>query len=348
MEERTNHLPKVSIIILNWNGWKDTIECLESVYQIDYPNYEVIVVDNHSEDDSIEKIKGYCDGKIKVESEFFKYTFINKPIKILECFQADSISSNTIEEFNAITSNEKLILIKNNKNYGFAEGNNVGIKFSLKNLDSNYVLLLNNDTVVDKSFLTQLIKVSSEDPKIGASGPKTYYYNCNGKKNVISFEGGKINFFKGNPSHITNMAHLKVPQEVDYVEGSCILVKKEIIEQIGLLDREYFLYWEETDWCARIKKANYVLLHIPTAKIWHKNSGTPNSTNTYYMARNRFLFMKKNSNNLQMFSFLVYFFLFNFWFKTFVYLFYYKKPKMMVYFIKGTLKGIIILSKSND
>ena len=76
--------PKVSIIILNWNGWKDTIECLESLYQIAYPNYDVIVVDNGSEDDSIEKIKEYAEGKIKVESKFFEYSPENKPIKIVE------------------------------------------------------------------------------------------------------------------------------------------------------------------------------------------------------------------------------------------------------------------------
>ncbi len=65
--------PQISIIILNWNGWKDTIECLESIYQINYPNYQVIVVDNGSEDNSIEKIKNYCSGKAVIKSDFFEY-----------------------------------------------------------------------------------------------------------------------------------------------------------------------------------------------------------------------------------------------------------------------------------
>ena len=76
--------PRVSIIILNWNGWKDTIECLESIYQITYQNYDVIVVDNGSKDDSVQKIKEYCEGKIKVESKFFEYDPSNKPIYVLE------------------------------------------------------------------------------------------------------------------------------------------------------------------------------------------------------------------------------------------------------------------------
>jgi len=75
---------KVGIIILNWNKWEDTIECLESVYRIDYPDYEVIVVDNDSKNNSVEKIKEYGEGKIKIESKFFKYNHENKPVKFFE------------------------------------------------------------------------------------------------------------------------------------------------------------------------------------------------------------------------------------------------------------------------
>ena len=82
-------VPKVAIIILNWNNWKDTIECLESVYQIDYPNYNVIVVDNSSENESIQKIKEYCNGLIYVKSKFFQYNPINKPIQVLELTEED-------------------------------------------------------------------------------------------------------------------------------------------------------------------------------------------------------------------------------------------------------------------
>ena len=78
------HNSRVSIIILNWNGWKDTIECLESLYQINYSNFDVIVVDNDSHDESLEKIRNYASGNINIKSEFFEYNYSNKPIKILE------------------------------------------------------------------------------------------------------------------------------------------------------------------------------------------------------------------------------------------------------------------------
>ena len=76
--------PKVSVIILNWNGWTDTIECLESVYQINYSNYDIIVIDNNSKNESVERIKDYAEGKIKVNSTFFDYDSKNKPIKVTE------------------------------------------------------------------------------------------------------------------------------------------------------------------------------------------------------------------------------------------------------------------------
>ncbi|GAG66010.1 unnamed protein product, partial [marine sediment metagenome] len=115
---------KVSIIILNWNGWEDTIECLESLYQITYPNYNVIVVDNSSEDDSIERIKEYREGRIKVESTFFNYDPSNKPIKIIEYTREETETDGGKErEILDLPSNRKMILIKNDKNYGFAEGN---------------------------------------------------------------------------------------------------------------------------------------------------------------------------------------------------------------------------------
>jgi GT2 family glycosyltransferase len=168
-----NH-PRVAIIILNWNGWEDTLECLESVYQINYPEYDVIVVDNNSEDISIKKIEDYCAGYIKVDSNFFNYQNKN-PIKIFE-YSSNELQSSKLPEMDVINSvkpNEKLILIKNHKNYGFAKGNNIGISYALKSLDADYVLLLNNDTVVDKDFLTELVDAAKTNDNVGFVGPKS-------------------------------------------------------------------------------------------------------------------------------------------------------------------------------
>ncbi|MBM4241657.1 MAG: glycosyltransferase, partial [Euryarchaeota archaeon] len=107
----------VSIIILNWNGWKDTIECLESLFQINYPNYDVIVVDNASKDESIEKIREYCEGQIKVNTNFFKYQRDNEPITIFEPIKNELENTEKLrKDYEDLPSNKKLILIKNDKN----------------------------------------------------------------------------------------------------------------------------------------------------------------------------------------------------------------------------------------
>lgn len=333
---------KVSIIILNWNGWKDTIECLESIYQINYLNYNVIIVDNNSEDDSLDKIQMYCEGKLKVNSKFIDYNPHNKPIDVYEYSQEELKTLKLNQEIFQFPSNKKLTIIKNDKNYGFAEGNNIGIKYVLDSTNSDYILLLNNDTVVDKNFLYEMVIVAKNDPKIGVCGSKTYYYDYDGQKTNENFEGGKINIFKGEAYYVkgNEKPTIEKPKTLDYIAGSCFLIKKDVVNDVGFLDKDYFLYWEEADWCFRIKMKGYKLMYIPRAKIYHKMNKDLNKIMIYYMARNRFLFMKKNSNNIQMTSFLLYFFLFKFWIKLFTYIFYHKKPKITFYYLKGIIDGL--------
>jgi len=319
--------PKVSIIILNWNGWKDTIECLESLYQITYPNYDVIVVDNGSKDDSIEKIKEYAEGNIEAKRE-----------------EAEA-GGGKEEEIADLPSNRKLIIIKNEKNYGFAEGNNIGMRYALKALNPDYVLLLNNDTVVDKEFLGELVKVGESDEKIGIVGPKIYYYDFNGRRDVINFAGGKFSMWKGQPYHIgineVDKGQYDKIKEVDYVEGSCLLTRREVLDKIGLFDPSYFAYWEENDLCMRGFKAGYKSVYVPKSKIWHKVSSSANSgMKIYYLTRNRFLFMKKHAGKVQFLSFLLYFFGFQFWFTSGIFVIYHRDVEGFISFLRGVIDGL--------
>ena len=167
--------PKVSIILLNWNGWEDTVECLESLYQISYTNYNIILVDNNSEDDSLHRIKEYLMGDMPIRSEFYEYDTSNKPIQLVCKGETPR------------NGDESLILIKNTENLGFAGGNNVGIEYSMQELKPDYVLLLNNDTVVDKYFLNELVKTGESNPEIGFVGAKTLFYD---KETTIQEAGG--------------------------------------------------------------------------------------------------------------------------------------------------------------
>ena len=268
--------PRVAIIILNWNGWEDTLECLESVYQITYPNYDVIVVDNGSEDESVQKIREYCGGEIEVESKFFEYSGENKPIKIIEYTREEAEAGGGKERgIVDLPSNRKMILIKNEENYGFAEGNNIGMRYALKALNPDYVLLLNNDTVVDGEFLGELVKVGESDGKIGIVGPKIYYYNYNGNRDVIWFAGGKISplremvyFHIG--SNKEDQGQYDGIKEVDWISGAALMLKSSVIKKLSLLNSKYFFGNEDVEYCIKARRQSIKVIYVPTAKIWHK------------------------------------------------------------------------------
>jgi len=264
----TDH-PRVCIIILNWNGLEDTIECLESLKRITYPEYEVIVVDNGSEGNDVEVLR----------ERFGDYVHV----------------------------------IENDVNYGFAEGSNIGMRYALGTLDPDYVLLLNSDTLVDPDFLTELIKVAEGDSRIGIVGPKIRFY---GQSNRIQSAGARINWWTGETSLAgctkIDRGQFDKMKEVDWVSGCALLIKCETIEEIGLLYAGYFGYFEETEWCARCRKAGYKVVYVPAAKLWHKGRRTTEKVEgfrLYYMTRNQFLFMKRNSTRVQFLSFFVWFFL---------------------------------------
>jgi len=270
--------PRVSIVILNWNGWKDTIECLESLYRITYPNYDVIVVDNGSKDESIQKIKEYAAGKIQVNSKFFEYNPYNKPINVF-VISEDDVRAGKFNKplYEKIDVDRRMILIRNKDNYGFAGGNNVGIKFALSVLNSDYILLLNNDTVVDRRFLDKLVEAAESDEKIGIVGPKIYYYEYNGRTDVIWFAGGKLNllFYPGY-YHVGNKlidrkeifkVNKRSTTDSDWITGAAMLIK--IIEPFTL-DHIFFFGCEDLELSLRYANRGYTHVVVLSSYIWHK------------------------------------------------------------------------------
>ncbi|NJE26464.1 glycosyltransferase family 2 protein [Thermococcus sp. MV5] len=346
--------PRVSIIILNWNGWRDTVECLESLYRITYPNYDVIVVDNGSKDDSIEKIKEYAEGKLKVNSKFFEYTLNNKPIKVFEISEDDAregkFNRPLYEKFDP---DRRIILLKNKDNYGFAGGNNVGIKFALSVLNSDYILLLNNDTVVDRRFLDELVKVAESDDRIGIVGSKIYYYNFNGRIDIIQFGGQRLNMFSGvgkvlYKNWIDNNINGVI--ESDVINGASMLISRKVFDEIGLFYEPYFLYFEETDFCVRAKRSGYKSVVCMGSRVWHKvgasTGGNITSVSFYYFIKNRFRFLKRTLNPLPLTIATIYLFLIRLW----VDLVYSlnksaQKKRMLILFLRGLHEGIEVLFK---
>ena len=325
--------PKVAIIILNWNGWKDTIECLESVFRNTYPNYQVIVMDNGSTDGSIEKIKAWAEGKQEVltpESTHplyhLSYPCVKKSIPYIyyNREEAERGGDFTLEEkmtkewrnykkLNDIelspTSPYPLIFIQTGKNLGFAGGNNIGMRYTLKNEDFDYIWLLNNDTVIDKKALIKMVKLARCEKTIGMIGSKLMFYN--NIKMIQSIGGGEIIALQGRTKVIgyqqKDRRQWDKPLEIDFITGASLLVKKQVIDDVGLMDENYFLYFEDVDWSIRSKIKNCKLLYCPESKIWHKEGGTVKALSSfaiYYSTRNSLIFMKKYYKSYFLLNFL--------------------------------------------
>jgi GT2 family glycosyltransferase len=297
-----NNLPKVTIVVINWNGLTDTLECLRSIQNLEYPNYNVVVIDNCSKGNDAEIIR----------SKFGNFVCV----------------------------------IEEEKNLGFAGGNNVGIRWALRNR-AKYVLLLNNDTVVDPSFLMELVTISQNDQEIGIVGPKIYYYES---PHRIYSAGGKVNLWTGNAPLIgwgeNDVGKFENFKEVDYVTGCALLIKEETIKKIGVLNETYFAYYEETEWCLKAKKAGFRVIYVPKARIWHKDpvkkTNKTNALRIYYMTRNRFIFEKRNSSSFQFGFFALFFLITDLTFKIKDHLF--TRPKVLVAYLKGVFDGVSSIS----
>ncbi|MEW6040899.1 MAG: glycosyltransferase family 2 protein [Elusimicrobiota bacterium] len=260
-------VPKVFIIVLNWNNIDDTLECLDSAINITYPNYEIVFIDNHSNDNPVQTITR-------------KYPGIH--------------------------------IIENEENIGYAGGNNRGIEYSMKN-NAEYVFLLNNDTTVDKECLNELVKVFGNDSHICAAGPMTYDYYQPG---IAYVSGETINWWRGKPSYKReNKFEANDIINMSFLSGCAILVRSDVIKKVGMMDENYFLFYEDIDWCCRMRKAGFKVVSVPAAKIWHKESRTTGGTYTpaglYYGTRNRLYFMKKNATLPVFIFFLIFVFPFS-------------------------------------
>jgi hypothetical protein len=190
-----------------------------------------------------------------------------------------------------------VVLIENGENLGFAEGNNVGIRYALQG-KADYVMLLNNDTLVDRAMLNELLRVADSDAMVGIVGPKMLYYD---QPDVIWCAGNKIDWQDGDTLRLQADEHddssADAPREVDFITGCAICLRRHVIDQIGTLDPRFFIYYEETDWCVRAQAAGWRILYVPRARLLHKVSmamGPTSPATEYYMNRNVLLFLAKN------------------------------------------------------
>lgn len=300
--------PRVHIVILNWNGWRDTIECLESVFRLDYPNYQVVVCDNNSSDNSVEMIESWASGDLIAETASSHPTIrslvephISKPISFT------TLTRTVAESKNQVHNDVPLVIIRTGGNLGFAGGNNVGLRFAQQQR-TDYCWLLNNDTVVDPNSLNAMVGHSQRLTAQGrpnTCGSIQCFYD---DPDIVQALGGfKINRWSGICSdtfgrylHIDSpIDHESYMRELDAVHGCSWLIPVRFLEEIGLMEERYFLYYEEIDWATR-SKDTFELTYAPAAKIYHKEGSSigskslkkgPSTFSEFYLARSRLKFM---------------------------------------------------------
>lgn len=291
--------PKVGVVVLNLNGADVLRKCLQSIREVNYPNLEVVIVDN-----------GSTDGSPKIVRREFPG------------FQ----------------------LIENGKNLGVPEGQNIGVRHCL-GLESDFVFVLNNDLIVDRETINELLRRSADD-SIGVSGP--IMYSAQNPADIQS-AGGMIQWTKGSTYYLlTGQAPAQMPEtfDIDYV--GLPFIKAEVLRKVGLFDPEYFAYWEDADFCARVKHAGYRVISVSSAKIWHEGSHTTKKMSgfaTYHSARNRFRFMKRNATKAQYRAFLLRFALLQFWREARLHLAHPQETGGFASFLRGTFAGLASRSR---
>lgn len=246
-------MPNVGIVISNYNGWQDTVQCLESLQKQTYRDFEIILLDDASTNDSVQQLQKHLT--------------------------------------------ENTVFLPQEANSGFAAVNNVGMRRALAD-GCDWVLLLNNDTVVAPDFLETLLR---ETPAGAVSCPKMLFLD---PPDEIWFAGGELDRATGKVKHLGG--HEKdgpafaEKKQVSFITFCCVLLPRQVVEEVGFLDETLFMYCEDVDYCIRLADAGVPMWLLPDAKIWHKAGGSAGGMlSVYYITRNTLYLTCKGKSALQ-------------------------------------------------
>ncbi len=277
-------MPRVYVIILNYKNWNDVAECLESLFRSHYENFSVIVIDNDSQNKSLQYLRHWAQTHtdFRTRLSHFSKERIEKPISHA-CYTTESFTNNVVPG-----NLPPLVFIQHKENKGFAGSINPVLNCLLK--EDAYVWLLNPDMVVEESTLARLAKFAASHPPESIIGTVIKYYSS--PTRIHLYAGGKINFNSGTISMVKDKKNISA---MDYVSGGSLFTHAGNFNTMGLLPENYFLYWEEADWCYRAKMNGYQLSLCETAVCYDKVSTSIGKSfwADYYYTRNGLLFLSK-------------------------------------------------------
>lgn len=286
-----------AVLILNTNAWPDTLECLESVFRSDHPVQTVVVCDNGSSDGSVERIVDWTAGRIDAfvptDNPLRELSFppITKPLTVQILDRDEAESGDTGGD------GASLVIIRNGQNLGFTGGNNVGLRYLLSRNDWDCVWMLNPDTVARPDALRHLCDSLERDENAGICGSTLLYYWAPDTVQVLG--GAAYNKWLALPRHIGAGSAATTPVDSDavvrrmsYVYGASMLVSRRFIDQIGLLNEDRFLYFDELDWAMRAR-GQFGLAYAASSLVYHREGGnlgagaSKSRTSDFYFLRNR-------------------------------------------------------------
>ncbi len=267
-----------AVILVNYNGWKDTLDCLDSHRAVTGPEHLIVVVDNGSADGSAEQIVRWAERN-------------GWPLE------------RTGSGKTPVPTRARMVLIETGDNLGFSGGNNAGIRCALSR-GADTVVLLNNDTVVSPDYLSRLLE-AFQDPDVGIAGGKILY---NDRPDRLWLAGGGAIFLPTADTFHPSMNRPDGPRvsrsrDIGYCTGCLLAVRREVIDRIGLLDEKFFLYYEDCDYSLRARRAGYRIRYQPLSVIRHKVSATVRGGRhsagvLYYHTRNKLYFSIKHSRGI--------------------------------------------------
>jgi GT2 family glycosyltransferase len=278
--------PHVSVIILNWNTWRDTVECIESLFHGLYKNFTVILVDNHSTDDSLLQIQNWFSGTSgeRLTTSFPAYVLpeIKKPITCtILPVKGDKIEIE--EQWVQRELKGEIIILVNDHNAGFAKASNLAIDFIMHNIQSPYIYILNNDTVVEKKALQTLITFMEGNKEIDVAASTIFQYD---QPENIAIAGGRITRW-AKVIHYHDMIPANF-RRVYFVSGCALLVRKNIFQQFGYLSDRFYYGEEDIDFSWRMNKENVIMVCLYTSAVYHKVSS---SAQKYFSSRPEKVFL---------------------------------------------------------
>ena len=297
----TEAAPRVALLILNWNGWRDTVECLESVFHSRYPadRLSVVVCDNGSTDGSVEKIQRWANGAEvpQLDSPAALRPLVDPPVA--KPLRSVLYTREQLSRESPTPAPAPLTIIANESNLGFAGGNNVGITYLVGRTEFDYVCILNNDILLHPDAITEFVKACQAIGPNGAVGGTLYEYTA--ADTVQAVGGGRFRMWQGMSMPITALPRSSAAPRVDYLSGGFVFAPRKLLEATGPMPEEYFLYGEDVDYSFRMRDAGGTLTVSSEARGWHKGGSTVthrSPRHDYYVVRNGLEIVRRHAPGL--------------------------------------------------